>query len=294
MNFSLFIDSLGLSFVCIGILLCLIFLWLIFFRIRPLKSNVSLLLTCNTYITSLTSSIVPFKTTLQTTLGILNDPIALEGWTCQINGYLIYVAVPNVFYSYILHAIFRLFRIVFYRRESLYSVRVFSILIFLQWLVVCLINIPFVLLHDMQFIASEYRCQIPSTNLRACVMVLFLGYLIPANVMLAIYLYIIRYIRRTNNRRMHRHDMMIFRKTLIIFTTVQLLSVPLSVLWLLYIIANYLTPLSYQLQAVTVAFSQSFIPSALAYSTPQIREKFRRWQRVQPIHRQTTNLQQRF
>lgn len=277
MNVPLFISSLCLTLVCIGIIFCAIFLSLILFYIRPLKSNIPLILTCNTYLTSLTSSVIILRTVIETMMGILNYPIFYEGWICQINGYLIYVAIGNVFYSYVLQAIFRLFRVVFYRQRFLYTTRVFSVLILLQWLIVILVNLP--LLHDMEFISSEYRCQLSIINVLGCLKAVFIDYLIPGNLMLTIYLYIIRHIRQGNHRLMHRHDIVVLKKTLIIFITIQLLSIPLVVLWLLYIINGYLTPLSYQIQAIVVAVSQSIIPIVLAYSTTQIREVLKRQQR---------------
>lgn len=279
MNTALLIYGLCLTMVCIGIVFCMIFLFLILFHIRPLKSNIPLILTCNTYMTSLTSSIIMLRIMIETVMGVLNYPIFYEGWICQLNGYLIYVAIGNVFYSYVLQAIFRLFRVVFYRQKFLYTTRVFTILILLQWFITILVNLPFLLLHDIEFISSEYRCQLSLTNIRACLMLLFIDYLIPGNVMLTIYLYIIRYIRQRNHRIMHRHDIVVLKKTLIMFTMVQLLSIPLVVLWLMYVIDGYLTPLSYQLQAITVAFSQSLTPIMVAYSTTQIRELFKCQQR---------------
>ena len=298
MNVGLLIYILCLIFICLGIVFCLIFLWLIFFHIRPLKSNIPLILTCNSYIASLVSSIIALRSTVDTIRGIGNAPIYFEGWNCQINGYLIYVAISSFVYSCILQAIFRLFRVVFYRRKSLYTIRVFSLLILLQWLIPFLANLP--LLHYLEFIPSEYRCQIPLTNARACLLLLFLDYLIPGNLMLTIYLCIIRYIRQRNIRIVHRHDVIVLKRTLTIFLMIQFLSIPLVIIWLIYIVGNSLTSLSYQLQALTIGFSQSLFPMALAYSTPQIRERFKCQQRrVQPIvhHRFRVNerpLQQRF
>lgn len=285
MDVGLLIYTLCLTFICLGIVFCLIFLWLIFIRIRPLRLNIALILTCNTYLASLLSSIIILRITVDTIRGFSNSSIVLEGWTCQINGYLIYIAISSIFYSCILQALFRLFRVVFYRRKSLYTIRVFFILILLQWLIICLVNLPFPLLNYIEFIASEFRCQIAVSNTRACLLLLFVDYLIPGNAILTIYFYIIRHIRRRNTRLVHRHDLLIVKRTLMIFLMIQFLSIPLTVIWLIYIIGDSVTPLSYQLQALTVGISQSFIPIALAYSTPQIRERFKcqQRQRVQPF-----------
>ena len=288
MNFSLLINCLSLSFSLIEAILSLMFLLLICIRIRPLKSNVPLILTCNTYITSLISSLLVFKVCCQSIYGVLNPSISYDVLSCQIDGYLIYAAIGNVFYSFVLQAIFRLFRIVFYRKKTLHSLRVFSIGIVIQWTFIFLINLIFLLLNDIEYIASVYHCQVSYTNLRGSFMILFIEYMIPANIMYTIYFYIIRYIRRINNRMNIRRDMVVFKQVLILFISVQILFLPVGVFWILSTTNDYLRELSYQLQELTMAFSQVFLPIILAFSTPHIREIFqwRRRIRVHPIVRE--------
>jgi hypothetical protein len=293
MEFELFINGLNVVFVSCGFLVSLMILSLICTRIRPLRTNIPLILTCNTYLVSLISSLIFLKECAQTIYGILHSPISFDSPYCHIDGYFIYISFGNVFYSLTLQAIFRLLRIVYYQKRSLRSLRIFTIAIVIQWILVLLINLPFIFLHDFEYIPSEYRCQISYTNLRASIMVLLIEYVIPSNIMFSIYIYIIRYIRRTNrgmaNRQQQtiRRDMIVIKQTLILFTILQIFSTPLVVLWLLYAIVNYLTPLSYQLQSMTVAFSQVSIPIVLAFSTPQIREQFKRRRgRVHPLVRE--------
>jgi len=87
----------------------------------------------------------------------------------------------------------------------------------------------------------------------------------------------------------NRRDMIVVKQLVILFGIVQLIYMPSAVIWILYLAINYLTPLSYQIQGFVVAFSQTCIPIAVAFSTPQIRKKFqwrRRQQQIHPIVRE--------
>ena len=283
MNVDVFLDSLSVGLSCFGVLFSLSILFFIFIRIRPLKSNVPLILTCNTYVTSLTSSIIIFRSNCQTLYRMFHPIDSLGYLNCQISGYFIYIAFGNVIYSLVLHAFYRLARIVFYQKKSLYSQKLFSIAIIIQWILIFLINLPFLLLDYLDYIPTESRCQVSYANFRASLLVLIIEYSIPSNILFTIYFQIIRYIRRTNNRMRNRHDLVILKQLIVIFVITQCLSAPLLILWFVYIGTNTSSPLIYQLQTLSVAFSQSFIPIILAIYTPQIREKFQ-WNRRRRTH----------
>jgi hypothetical protein len=77
--------------------------------------------------------------------------------------------------------------------------------------------------------------------------------------------------------------MVVFKQVLILFISVQTLSLPVGVFWILSTATDYLRDLSYQLQGLTMAITQVFLPIILAFSTPQIREIFQ-WRRRAQIH----------
>ena len=288
MDGQLFLNGLCLCSVLLGLILSLVILLFICTSIRPLKSNIPLILTCHTYFVSFISSLVMLITYCKTLHAIINDWVSHESAYCDLHAYFVYVALGNVFYSLILQAAFRLLRVVFYQKPALRSLKVFSIGMVLQWLVVFLLNLPLLLLDDFQYIPSEYRCQVSYGNTRASLLTLLVEYLIPSNIIFSIYFSIIRYIRRTNHAMIHRQntfrgDLLVFKQILVILIGVQMLSVPLVVLWILYLSINYLTEFSYQLQGLTVAVSQALIPIVLLLYTPQLRERLIcRKRRIQP------------
>ncbi len=174
---------------------------------------------------------------------------------------------------------FDFFVLFFIEKKTLHSLRVFSIGIVIQWTFTFLSSLIFLLLNDIEYIPSGYSCQVSYTNFRGSFMTLFIEYIIPSNIMYTIYFYIIRYIRRMTIRC----DMVVFKQVLILFISVQTLSLPVGVFWILSTATDYLRDLSYQLQGLTMAITQVFLPIILAFSTPQIREIFQ-WRRRAQIH----------
>lgn len=288
-NFPLMINSFGLLLSCFGLICSIGILLLICISIRPLKTNVPLILTCNTYVNAIVSSFIIVKGSSITVNAIVQNLTTVESSYCYFYGYLVTFALGSVFYSLILQAIFRLCRVVFARYRILQSVKIFLIAIILQWIVVFLVNLPFILFNDFEYISSEYRCQVPYTNARGSVMLLLVEYTVPSQIIFTIYLLIIRFIRRANigmiqRHQAHRHDLLVLKQIFLILIVVQLLATPLVILWILYLTMNYLTSFSYQLQALNVCFSQLFVPIVLIFTTGQLREKiFGQHRRIHPI-----------
>ena len=283
---QLLINLLCLAFAFIGFVLSGLSLVFIAVRVRPLTCNIPLILSGNTYAISFVSSCITLIASCQTIYAIFTPDASMDTYFCRLFAYCAYASIGSVFYSFILQALFRLLRIVFYVKSTFRSLRRFSVGIVVQWLIVGLLNLPFLLLGDFQYVSSEFRCQISYTNFRASLLAWIIEYLIPTNIIFVIYFCIIRYIRRTNRGVRHRRDVIVMKQMLGLLVIVQFLSVPLSILWALYLTTNYLTPLSYQIQGLTVAFSQAFTPIALAFCTAEIREKLMTWKlpnRVQPI-----------
>lgn len=86
-------------------------------------------------------------------------------------------------------------------------------------------------------------------------MIILSAYIFPVNIIFSIYFYIMRYIRRIANAMHNRRDMIVFKRIIILFIVLQIWSVPLSVIWLLYIIAGYTTSWNYYIQALSASIN---------------------------------------
>ncbi len=233
------------------------------------------------------------ETCCRTIFGVLNPWISFDGVYCQIRAYFLYVFVSNVIYSFVVQAIFQLFRVAFHQKRALRTFRVFTIAIILQWIFVCVINLTFFPLHDFVYVSSEYRCLVTFTNQRGSIMAFLFAYIIPGNVLFTIYFFILRFVRQTNhaiqNRQLARQrDLIVLKRIIILFIIFQLFYTPFAVIWIIYVCTGHLVALTYQLQGLIVGLSHVFITIMITFGTPQMREKLkcRRWQ-VQPIARIT-------
>lgn len=285
MNFAIIMYGFSLGFLTFGTILPIIFLIIICINIRPLKSNVLQILISNTYLALIFSSITLIETSLTSFLGNIIPSTLPSTSLCQVRVYLMQVGLSSVVYSFILQALFRLFRIVFYQKKKLRSLRVFSIAVILKWLLAFLINLLYILLNDIEYVPKEYRCAIPWTNIRAAIMVILLTYTFPVNMIFLIYFYIIRYVRRATNamhnrQNKNKRDIAVFKRIIYLFTVLQILSVPLCVVLILNLVTNATISWSYYIQAFSLSLNQILVSIVLASVTPQIQEKFK-WNRSQ-------------
>ncbi|CAF4335009.1 unnamed protein product, partial [Adineta steineri] len=66
--------------------------------------------------------------------GDLNPSTSFDNAWCKIRAYLVFVGYCMFFNTFVLQAMFRLFRIAFYRRKSLQSREFFIIAFIIQWI----------------------------------------------------------------------------------------------------------------------------------------------------------------
>ncbi|CAF3298138.1 unnamed protein product [Rotaria sp. Silwood2] len=287
MNFSLIAYGTNLVLLFFATIFHIVFLTLICIKIRPLASNVLLILISNSYLALILSSATLFEASLTSFLGNLNSWTLFGISLCRTRAYLIVVGQSAISYSLLLQAFFRLFRIIFFQRRALRSFRVFSILIILQWLFVFLINLLYVYLNKFEYIPSEYQCEIPINNYSGAAMMTTLTYILPINTIFFIYFYIMRYIRRTTNtiqtrQNINKRDMIVFKRIIILLIVLQVLSIPLFVVWILYVITGYTISWNYYFLALVSSIGQLVMSLILASTTSQIREKLK-W-RPNQIH----------
>ncbi|CAM4924124.1 unnamed protein product [Rotaria socialis] len=138
--------------------------------------------------------------------------------------------------------------------------------------------------YAAQYILSEYRCSLPLDSLRVTLMTILLLYMLPMSGIFIIYFYIIRYIRRTTQalqarQNRNRRDLIVFKRIIILFIILQILSIPAFIAWLLYIITGYTVSCSYYLEIFVSSISQFAMSLVVASTTPKIYEKFKLRQR---------------
>jgi hypothetical protein len=221
MNITVILGGIGICLYSLSFLICITMIILIFIRIRSIKSNVPLLLTCNTYFNALLVSSIMVLMYSYNLQGNLDPSISFSGRWCQIRTYFTHVCFCALYHSFVLQAIFRLSRIVFYRHKILQSFGVFILTIIIQWILSFLFILPNLLLGDFQYLPLEYNCWIAFQNIRGLIMVMLTIYNNPLFIIFTIYTQIIRYTHRKahilqRRRKSNKRDITILKRIVIL------------------------------------------------------------------------------
>ncbi|CAF2486153.1 unnamed protein product [Rotaria sp. Silwood2] len=288
-NISVVLGGVGLCFYSLTFLACITMIVLISIRIRPLKSNVPMLLIYNTYFNLFIFATIMLVMYIYNEHGNLNPSIWLGGRWCQIRTYFVHVCLCTLYYSFILQAIFRLFRIVFYKYKTLQSFSIFISGIIIQWILSFLFLLPNLLLDDFQYLPFEYNCWIAFENIRGLIMVIIIIYGTSTFSISFMYMYIIRYIHQSNNIHQRRQnsskrDLTILKRLVILVTVVAGLGFPTVIVIFIYVCTNYIIPFAYHIQGVSLSIGAFTASISLIFITPQIQELLKRSpNQVQPI-----------
>jgi hypothetical protein len=281
MNVSVILAGVGLCFYSLSFLICITMIILISIRIRPLKSNVAILLTCNTYFNALLVSSIMLLMYSYNLRGNLDSSVSYGGRWCQIRTYFAHVCFCALYYSFVLQATFRLFRIVFYRRRILQSFGVLILAIILQWILSFLFILPNILLDDFQYLPLEYNCWIAFQNIRGLVMVTLSIYNNPLSIIVTIYTQIIRYTRRNaqsqrGRQNANKRDLTILKRIVILVFIIVGIGLPTAGIVLVYIITHHVIPYAYHIQGLSISFGVFVASVSLVFVTPQMQQIFKK------------------
>ncbi len=281
-------ESIILVFCSSSFLISLITLILIYIRVRPLISNVPILLTCNTYITLIGSSFMTLIVMAYGVYGNLHPSISFDDYYCQLRSYVNYVFISAFFYSCALQAIFRLFRVVFPKHKILQSHRVFTITVIIQWVIAILYILAYLLLGDFEYHSDISSCWLSFKDIRSLSISMAFVYGSPLIVMGLVYFCIIRYIRQTAQteqvrQNSNKRDLLIVKRIIILVLIAMGIGIPTAFLLIIYMITNYLPSLAYHIQALSLTTGLVLESIALGYITPQVREIFKKKRQINPV-----------
>jgi len=292
---NIVLDILILIFSSFGILSAIVVLFLIVRYRQQFPFKIATLLICNNYITVILYLIFIVDTHSHNLYGFLHTNVSFDNFYCYIRIYTIGVTLASIYYSYLLQACFRLFRIVFYKRKNLQTFRCMSILILIQWLFVLLLPLPVYLSRYYKYLSSSnYYCGLSFTNIPSVIYTSLTVYFFPTSLIGSIYFYIIFYMKKQSNwtiqqyrRQAIQRDLTVLKRILILIGLLCTVSFPSIILYLWYIFTNDLSPLIYELQSFTFCVGLSVLPMITAMTTPQLRNlldrQFRLDHRIHPV-----------
>ena len=252
--------------------------------------HVSLILTCNTSLAIIGVSITLGLMTLSTIGGDQNI-ISLKKndfLGCRIRRYAFIVFISSIYLSYVLQAVYRLFRIVYHRYKYLRATSTFSYYILTQWFLAFVLIIPMTLPDKncstfITYLPEQFTCVVPFTNIRGIVFIRLITWLFPLCCLFLIYSWIIFHIRHQKRqptstlklRRQNKRDTIIIKRICVVMILLVTLGVPLTVFFIEFIITGKLHWATYHMSSMTTSLALVFISLSSLYVTPQIYKKIR-------------------
>lgn len=287
-SISLVVDYFNVIVFSISLIICLFVLLLSFIRINSIRSKVTILLICNNYIS--TAFVIAMMLIMDTynLYGSLHPTVLFDDYWCHLRTYFIFIGYCNFYYSFALQAIFRLFRIVFYQRKNLRGRRVFHLALIIQWILCLLLPLPNYLPNDYEYLPDQYKCWFSFENSRGLLLALLFVYSIPLSIIISIYIYILRYLRRRNfvqrRQESNRRDILILKRIVILLLFTVAVGLPTAIILFIYMIGHYLIPYSYDIQSVGLSISLFASSICLFLITPELKEIIRfRQRRTHPV-----------
>jgi hypothetical protein len=166
-------------------------------------------------------------------------------------------------------------------------------LIVIQWLASALSMMVILFLNGFEYASENYHCQILFSNVRGMLLASLTLSFGPTITSVVIYTYIMHHLKTTgtstilqNRIRSNRRDIIVLRRILLLIGAVVLLSLPILVIWLIYLCTGYLNPLSYHFEWLFFAISSATLSIASAVLSPHLSRliitRWRRRRQIQP------------
>ena len=280
MSIELILACIGICLYSINFLICISMIILISLRFRPWKSNVVILLTCNTYFNAFLLNCMMLVMYFYNLLGNVHFPIVFDDRWCRIRAYLTHVCFCAFYHSFVLQATFRLFRIVFYRYQFLQSFALFFSSIVIQWILSFLFILPNFFFNDFQHLRREFNCWIELTNIRGLILATIFIYHNPLMMIFIIYIRIILYTRRVKHlqrqrQKSNRRDLIILKRIVLLGLITIGIGLPTIIVVLIYIITKFIIPFAYHIQGLSISLGVLIGSVSLIFINPQIQRVFR-------------------
>ncbi|CAF2641300.1 unnamed protein product [Rotaria sp. Silwood2] len=281
---NIIFDALTIGSAAISILISIsMIVIMLLYKLSINRDRTVDLLSFNMYVSLLFGCAIMLDIYCYTLYGHLHGNISFDGEWCYIKAYLFHVSGCAFFYSYLLQAIYRLCRIVFYTTPSLQSFKLYIYGIIIQWILSFVQVIPVILLKTFQYLPDVYHCLIAIHNLHGLLLVLSFVPMIPVLLTTTCYIYTMMYIRRCSKTVRPIHQLANNRRDFIILTRmftllgVNILSnMPTLVIGLCFQFFEHLPYWLTQFQWFTATFSLCSISVVLIFVSPNLQKLWKR------------------
>lgn len=239
--------------------------------------DVSILLVLNTCLAAFLTSCT---TCIMTSSNLFGGYLMNNLTFCYIWGFLYDVLECAIYYSYCLQSLYRLCRVVFYKKKYLISFSIYMKLCIGQWLFTFLLLLPTAFLYYIR-LPTETFCLVPYTDIHGQIYLIIALYLIPLVTIIVVYIWITTFIRNTSKvstaiiltqqRQRNLRDLAIIKRLVLLISILIVLRFP-TIIFIIYgLIVGELYSLTYPIVGLITSICLIFIGLITIHTTPLIR-----------------------
>jgi hypothetical protein len=199
---------------------------------------------------------------------------------CYIWGFLYDFLECAIYYSYCIQSLYRLCRVVFYKKKFLISFSIYTKLCIGQWLFTIVLLLPTVFLYYIR-LPTETFCLVPYTDIHGQIYLIIALYLVPLVSITVVYIWITTFIRKTSRistaiiltqqRQRNLRDLAVIKRIVIIISVLVVLRFP-TIIFIIYgLIVGELYPLTYAIVGLITSICLILIGIITIHTTPLIR-----------------------
>lgn len=297
--FVIICSFLNITLIVTSWIICLAVIIRLLCNIKLVISKVPILLILNTYVAMFSLNTMMFTFFDFNVYENMNPGLTFDDPWCDMRVFLAHSSCASFYYSCVLQATFRLFRVVFYKNKFYQSRRFFVIAIVVQWTISFILVLPNLLPDDYAYVPEKHKCWLPFERIRGLAIAFLLIYIIPLAWLIFIYIYIIHYVRRSSNlqqrqQQANARDIIVLKRIVTIICVTVGIGVPTLLVFVYYIFTRYTIPYAYDIQ--DISFGSALLATTVAFTTatPETRKliKFRSRQ-IHPAILQRSNPNQR-
>jgi len=271
--------------LCLSSSILLAFIFLLIVLFNKTCRRISILHTCNTCLGIIVNGLNLIWADL---FRLENDSKQryYQDIFCSFRGYLGYVGIALLLYSFAFQAIFRFILVVYPTYIHWRSARLQFIFICCLWIFCILIHLPWLLTGDMIYHVDFQACLLPFRWSIPIVYNVLLAYLVPFSSIAFIYFRLVQYIRQMSSRSIvsvqrlvrARRELVMIRRIIIVINILIVLGLPYTIFTILSFLIQP-PRYHYRLSILFIDISQTLIMIVLFKFTQPVLDvliKFKR------------------
>ena len=287
----------SLFILCVSVCFCitLVVLGAMWLRRSTTRTDrINYLVLLNGYIDLVVASPFFLDMGIRSIYGHIHSESNFSGWECHLKGLVNQLNGCVYFYSFLLQAIYRFYRIVYPRQRMFQSLKLYIILSLVQWIAAIAFLVVCLLLGYNEYLPEEYHCQFAPTNVIGSLIDITGLFVIPFSLTLMLYLYAMCYVRRQttaltaiNRDAGMRRDLLILTRLIMLFSCVTITGLPHILVSVCYVITGYVAPWAVSFTWLMTFVSLSFVSVIQIFVFPHLRKLFTLFTRADPIRKRT-------